>query len=170
MRRHTHVIVVLGVLCAAVAAAQGQRPRAEVTPVVSVGGVRPGSTVAVVLKVKLPKNVHVQADKPKDASLIATSLTIDAPPGVSVDKIVYPPATELAQQGRAEKLLVFGPEFAIEARLAVAPSVAAGELVVPVRLRYQACNETMCFPPARAEAQWTLTIVDSGFSGFDCPN
>jgi hypothetical protein len=113
----------------------------------------------VLLKVRLPKDVHVQADKPKDPSLIATTLTIDAPAGVAVEKISYPAATELAQQGRPEKLLVFGPEFEIEARLALAASVAAGELVVPLRLRYQACNDTMCFPPARAESRWTVRVA-----------
>jgi hypothetical protein len=52
-----------------------------------------------------------------------------------------------------------GPEFEIEARVVLAETVAPGNLVVPVRLRYQACNDTMCFPPARAEAKWTLRVV-----------
>jgi Disulphide bond corrector protein DsbC len=133
-----------------------------VTPVLNAADVKPGSTVAVLLKVKLPKGVHVQADKPKDPSLIATALTIDPPAGVVVETVTYPPATELSQQGRPEKLLVFGPEFEIEARLRVDTSVAPGELVVPGRLRYQACNDTMCFAPARADAQWRLIILDSG--------
>jgi hypothetical protein len=163
MHRHMHLIVVVGLLCGVPAGAQLQRPRAEVTPVATVAEAKPGATVAVLLKVKLPKDVHVQADKPKDPSLIATTLTIDAPAGVSVEKISYPSATELSQQGRREKLLVFGPEFEIEARLALDTSVAPGELVVPARLRYQACNDTMCFPPTRSDVQWTLIILDSRF-------
>lgn len=159
MHSHTRLLVLFGLLCSAPAGAQLQRPRAEVIPVVTVAEVKPGASVSVVLKVKLPKDVHVQADKPKDPSLIATALTIDAPPGVAVEKISYPSATELSQQGRRDTLLVFGPEFEIEARLAVATSVAPGELSVPARLRYQACNDTMCFPPARAEAHWTLRVT-----------
>ena len=163
MRSHIHLLVLLGLLFGAPAGAQLQRPRAEVTPLVTAAEVKPGSTVSVLLKVKLPKDVHVQADKPRDPSLIATALTIEAPAGVSLEKISYPSATELSQQGRREKLLVFGPEFEIEARLAVARSVAPGELVIPGRLRYQACNDTMCFAPARADTQWKLTILDSRF-------
>ena len=139
--------------------AQLKRPRAEVTPVAPAAGVAAGSMVNVSLTVRLPKDVHVQADKPRDPSLIATTLSIEAPPGVTVEKITYPAATELAQSGRRDKLLVFGPEFEIEARFVIAPSVAPGELVIPARLRYQACNETMCFPPSRAETQWTLRVV-----------
>lgn len=159
MRAHGPLLVVIGLLCSVPAGAQLQRPRAEVIAVNPAADARPGSTLVLLVKVRLAKDVHVQADKPKDPSLIATALTIDAPAGVSVEKISYPAATELAQQGRAEKLLVFGPEFEIEARVALAASVAAGELVVPLRLRYQACNDTMCFPPARADARWTVRVA-----------
>lgn len=160
MRIHLHLLAVgFAVVCGTSAGAQLQRPRAEVIPVAA-AEVKPGSTVVVSLKVRLPKDVHVQADKPKDPSLIATTLTIDVPAGVSVEKVSYPAATALAQQGRREKLLVFGPEFEIAAHLAVAPSVARGELVIPARLRYQACNDTMCFPPARADAQWTVRVAE----------
>jgi len=159
VRTHTRLLVVIGLLCSAPAAAQLQRPRADVTAVSPAAPATPGSVVVVSLKVRLPKDVHVQADKPKDPSLIATTLSVDAPAGVSVEKISYPAATELIQQGRSDALLVFGPEFEIEARLALAASVAPGELVVPMRLRYQACNDTMCFPPARAEARWLVRVA-----------
>jgi hypothetical protein len=160
MRLHLHLLAVgVAVVCGTSAGAQLQRPRAEVIPVAAPTA-KPGATVIVSLKVRLPKDVHVQADKPKDPSLIATTLTVDAPVGVSVEKVSYPAATELAQQGRRDKLLVFGPEFEIKAHLALAASVAPGELVIPARLRYQACNDTMCFPPARAEAQWTVRVAE----------
>jgi DsbC/DsbD-like thiol-disulfide interchange protein len=121
--------------------------------------VKPGSTAILRLEVRLPKDVHVQANRPRDASLIPTALTIDAPPGVAIEKITYPPPSELAQTGRKEKLLVLGPEFEIQVHVAVSDSHASGDVVIPARLRYQACNDTMCFPPARAEAQWTLRVT-----------
>jgi hypothetical protein len=159
MRHYITILIIAALLSAAPVAGQARRPRADVTPVVPTTEVAAGSTAVVSLKVRLPKDVHVQADKPRDPSLIATALTIEPPAGVTVERITYPPATELAQQGRREKLLVFGPEFEIEAHVAVAGSVAPGDLVIPLRLRYQACNDTMCFPPARAEAAWTLRVA-----------
>ena len=33
------------------------------------------------------------------------------------------------------------------------------ERLVPAVLRYQACNDTVCFPPTRASTEWRLTIV-----------
>ena len=36
--------------------------------------------------------------------------------------------------------------------------IAPGEHQVQATLRYQACNESVCFAPARATAQWTITV------------
>ena len=44
-------------------------------------------------------------------------------------------------------------------RLSLAASAAAGDLAVPAVLRYQACNATVCFPPARAALTWQLPVT-----------
>ena len=137
--------------------AQAGRPRAEVVAVID-SPAATGEPARVSLHVRLPKDVHVQAHEPRDPLLIPTVLTVTAPVGVTVEAIVYPRPTDLAQIGRAEPLSVLGPEFHIDVRLAIVPP-AAGELVVPVALRYQACNDAVCFPPARATAEWRLTAA-----------
>ena len=138
--------------------AQTGRPRAELTPVVETASVRPGETMRLSLKVRLPEHVHVQAHEPRDPSLIPTVLTVEAPPGITVEAITYPPPTELTQAGRRDTLAVLGPDFAIDVRLTVAATAAAGDLAVPAMLRYQACNDAVCFPPARATATWTVHV------------
>jgi hypothetical protein len=55
-------------------------------------------------------------------------------------------------------LVVFGGDFFVEASLVVSSEVEVGEAKIPGVLRYQACNERVCFPPARATAEWTLMI------------
>ena len=49
------------------------------------------------LKVSLPEGLHTQSNKPRDPLLIPTELTIDAPDGVTVKEIVFPPSTDLKQ-------------------------------------------------------------------------
>ena len=152
-------VVLIGVLASAsAAAAQSGRPRAEVTPVVESSPARAGDSVRLTLHVRLPEDVHVQAHEPRDPSLIPTVLTVEAPPGITVDAVIYPPATDLAQAGRREPLAVLGPEFAIGVRLSV-PATTSGPLLVPATLRYQACNAAVCFPPARATVSWEVPIV-----------
>jgi hypothetical protein len=54
---------------------------------------------------------------------------------------------------------VLGPTFDIRARLSVSSDAREGLHSIPVVLRYQACNETVCFPPARATAAWTVRVA-----------
>jgi DsbC/DsbD-like thiol-disulfide interchange protein len=141
------------------AQAQLRTVKADVTAAVPEGQTwRAGAKGTVTLRVKLPETLHVQSDKPLDKSLIPTALTIEPPTGVSVEKIVYPVATQLKQEGQKQPLAVFGHAFVITAHLALAKDVAAGEVTVPARLRYQACDEAMCYPPTRVETSWSLRI------------
>ena len=134
------------------------RPKADLTarPAKAVAA---GARTTVVLGVALPPDVHVQADRPRDPSLIPTALTVTTPEGVTVAAIRYPKPTHLPQPGRSEALLVFGPAFEIAVDLEVAAGVAPGAIAVPARLRYQACDATTCFAPTRADVSWTLTVA-----------
>ena len=98
---------------AAALSAQLQRPKAAVTPIVERAAAAAGGPVRLALKVSLPESLHTQSNKPLDPTLIPTVLTIDAPAGVTVDEIVYPPAVELKQQGLDQPLMVFEHEFLV---------------------------------------------------------
>jgi thiol:disulfide interchange protein DsbD len=151
----------VGALAAAVAVEGGQlvRPKAAVVPFVESDGVHAGTKVRVALQVSLPEGLHVQSNAPREPSLIPTVLRIDAPDGIRIDEIVYPPATDLKQIGQDQPLAVFEREFAIGADLTLASGLPAGDLSLPLHLRYQACDMTLCYPPATADAQWSLKVV-----------
>jgi hypothetical protein len=150
-------LLILASAFAATVSAQ-KRPKAELTPTVVTRTVHAGQRVRVSLNVKLePANVHVQSDKPHDKALIPTVLTIEAPPNVTVEKISYPRARDLTLQISKEPVAVFGPEFTIFADLTLR-RVAAGDLVIPAQLRYQACDDAVCYPPTKADTKWTLSV------------
>jgi thiol:disulfide interchange protein DsbD len=157
--RTASVIAVLTLVTTAMA--QPGRPSAIVVANPAVVDAFSGKQVAVSLRVTLPKGIHVQAHKPDDPLLIPTVVTVTPPKGVTVAEVKYPAATPLQQAGRTETLQVLGPEFAIDVLLAVDATVKPGEIEVPVLLRYQACNDTTCFPPARASAAWRLNVRSS---------
>ena len=150
--------LVLAQLC--VHPAEGQnRPVAGIAPFVETGGVRAGSSARVALTVTLPEGLHVQSNQPRDPTLIPTVLTIDTPPGVRVTKLIFPAPKDFALKGQAQPLLVFDHEFVAGAELEIAGDVAPGDLVIPAKLRYQACNDTVCFAPLTATTGWTLRVV-----------
>lgn len=153
---------VLLLITAGAATAQLRRIPAEITPLIESDGVRAGSTVRAAIEVALPESFHVQSNKPRDPSLIPTELTIDAPAGVQVEELVFPVATDFKQEGLDEPLLVFDQEFTIGVRFSLSASLPPGRVVVPARLRYQACDDTMCYAPSTAAFEWTLDAVAAG--------
>ena len=66
---------------------------------------------------------------------------------------------DLKQAGVDQPLAVFEREFAIGVVFSVAKATARGEFVVPGQLRYQACNDTTCFAPKNAAAEWTVRVA-----------
>src|SRR5947209_4566108 len=99
MAKHTaFVTLALVLLTGTVSRAQLRGVKADLTPVVESTGVHAGTDVRAAVQVRLPEGFHVQSNKPRDASLIPTVLTIDAPAGVTVEEIVFPPSTDLAQE------------------------------------------------------------------------
>jgi thiol:disulfide interchange protein len=142
--------------------AQGRPPaKATVAAFVEAPRVAPGGDIHAALRIKLPDGFHTNSNKPRDPSLIPIAVTLagEVPAGVTIDELVFPAATELKQRGADQPLLVFEGEFTIGVALKVAPEVKPGAVTVPVRVRYQACDETMCYIPTSVDAQWTFTIA-----------
>ncbi|MGH9348576.1 MAG: thioredoxin family protein [Vicinamibacterales bacterium] len=153
--------VALALLLPAAALAQLRGIKADLTPLVE-SDAPSGTSVRAAMHVRLPEELHVQSNKPRDPSLIPTVLTIDAPAGVRVGEIVFPQPIDFEQVGQAEPLAVFGHEFLIGVRFDIESHAPAGPIEVPARLRYQACDENLCYAPATATARWTLTLVPAG--------
>jgi len=159
------------VLSARDASAQLRRPKADVSTAVEKSGYSPGDTARLALLVSLPEGLHTQSNKPRDETLIPTELTVDAPDGVTLQEIVWPPATDLKQIGSDKPLAVFEQKFAIGVRLAIAARVPDGDLVVPAHLRYQACDSNLCYAPTTADVEWRLLVKKgapaAAAGGFD---
>jgi thiol:disulfide interchange protein DsbD len=161
-RRWPQVLaVVTAAMLTAMPAAQ-ERPVPEVTVVANADGVRPAGAIRLAVRVSLPEGIHVQSNRPRDPLLIPTVVTPTLSAGVSLVETVYPPATDFVQAGLAEPLSVFEHRFAIGLELAFAPGVPPGDVTVPVRLRYQACNDRTCFPPSRRDLAATVRVVAPG--------
>ncbi|MGE0705074.1 MAG: protein-disulfide reductase DsbD domain-containing protein, partial [Vicinamibacterales bacterium] len=144
------------------ALAQLRPPRAEVAALVERDGVEPGGTARVALSALLPEGLHANSNEPRDPLLIAMELTPEPPAGVTVEEIVFPEATDLRQNGVETPLSVFEREFVVGASLRIDPSVAPGEITVPVTFRYQACDETQCYFPVNESLTWKLRVVPPG--------
>jgi thiol:disulfide interchange protein DsbD len=162
MRRTIVSIAGALLLCAVDAGAQSRSVTATTTPLAEHDRVAAGGTLRVALEVSLPEGFHVQSNRPRDPSLIPTVLTFNAPAGVTVQEVVFPTPVDLKQVGVDQPLAVFERAFAVGAQFSMSAAVPRGEIVIPAHLRYQACNDTTCFPPKTADAEWTVRVVPRG--------
>ena len=154
--------VLISVTAACSADAQTPPGPAQITPLVESDAVRAGSPARLALQVQLPEGLHANSNRPRDATLIAMTLdTSGAPNGVTVREIVWPPSSDLVQQGAAQPLAVFERTFVIGVGVDVEASAASGELTLPVLLRYQACDDKVCYFPQRVQTAFMLRIVPS---------
>jgi thioredoxin:protein disulfide reductase len=167
MRNSLIAVSIAGVLlsCAGDPRAQIRGVTATLTPLVERDAVAGGQTVRAALQVALPEGFHVQSDEPRDPTLIPTVLTVSPPEGVTVTEIVYPASVDLRQVGIDQPLAVFERVFPIGVQLTLPRSVTGGEIVVAARLRYQACNDTTCFAPTTADAEWRLRVAPAAARG-----
>jgi cytochrome c biogenesis protein CcdA len=118
-----------------------------------------GSIARVAIRVTLPEGFHIQSNQPRDKALIPTVLGVDPPLGVKPLEVVFPKDIDFKQEGTTEPLAVFEREFVVGARFEIEKGLPVGDVVIPARLRYQACDDKVCFRPMTADVSWTIPIV-----------
>src|SRR4029079_19279197 len=92
-------------------------------------------------------------------SVIRARPPVGAPGGVTVRERVCPPQVQTKVIGWDQPLDVFERDFVIGVRVSLAQSTGAGDLAIPLHLRYQACNDVACFAPKTLDAAWTLKVA-----------
>jgi thiol:disulfide interchange protein len=149
---------------AALGLAQGPGPAALVlTPLVE-SDAPAGSTVRLALQIAVPDGLHIQSNAPRDPALIPTALSIEAPAGFAVTGIAFPDSIDFSMPGFDQPLAVFEHTIAVGVVMTVPAGRTTGNIAIPARLRYQACDATQCFPPRTVETSWTLHVVPAGAS------
>src|SRR5688572_2623359 len=157
--RAAFVAALLAVAAPALSAQQGPPLTAKLTPLAETSALRAGTSVKLAMRVELSPELHVQSNTPSDATFIPTVLTVEPPAGVTVDELVYPAAQKLKQEGLPDPLSVYGHDFVIGVRVTLAPTIEPGTVVIAARLRYQACNDRVCFRPITAAEPWVVQVV-----------
>jgi thiol:disulfide interchange protein DsbD len=156
-----YLLICLFALGQTSASAQFRQPNAELTTTVEQNVSRAGETIVLELRVDLPKDIHVQSDKPRDPYVIPTLLTLTPPEGTTVKEIAYPESTDFLLLGWEDPLLVFENEFTIGVSLILDVDLPPDGLVVSGNFVYQACDDRVCFAPASEAIEWHITSTQS---------
>jgi len=131
-------------------------PNLTVAPVPTVKA-RKGSVAAVTLRAVLPAGFHANSNTPTDEYLIPLTLKWNGGP-LQVDGITYPKGSLEKYPFSPKPLSVVTGEFSIATRFKVPANAPNGPAAQNGTLKYQACNDRMCFAPKTVPVSITLEI------------
>lgn len=126
-------------------------PNISVNGYVSGDGVRRGSSARAVVVMEIPPGYHVNSNRPLEKFLIPTQLQIEAPAGVKVSAVSYPRALLRRLKFSKNQVAVYEGRATMRFNVTVPASFGSDSTEVKARLKYQSCNDEVCFPPATRE-------------------
>jgi DsbC/DsbD-like thiol-disulfide interchange protein len=120
----------------------------------------PGRPVTLRLDMLPAPGIHVYA--PGNSDYIPISVTLIAPAGVQVHAPVYPAGEDYVFGELKETVKVYSRAFQVRQPVVVtraAAKAAGGSLTIAGSVRYQACDDRVCFPPATVPVSVVLPIA-----------
>lgn len=144
-----------------------ERPNLRLTLEQSDRTVSPGNRVTLAAKIELPPHVHVYA--PGVEGYKPIQLEVQAPSGIELGRVAYPNSKTLYLEAIQEHVPVFEGQFRISQDATVifspasdvARALASSTKTITIKgdLKYQACDNRVCYPPASVPVSWTLKVI-----------
>jgi DsbC/DsbD-like thiol-disulfide interchange protein len=117
--------------------------------------VKPGASITLFVDITPKPGIHVYA--PGATDYLTVTLTVNPPPGVKIGKPAYPKSEPMLFAETKETIPVYNKPFRLTTKATVGKSVkAGGKLIVTGTLRYQACDDQVCFIPESQPVSWTV--------------
>ena len=110
-----------------------------------------GGSAEATVRLTIQAGYHVNANPPTFPYLKATVLEISPSDGVSVAFVTYPNAVDKKFAFAEKPLAVYEGDLDIKATLKSDKAANKGERSIPARLRIQACDDQVCYPPGMLE-------------------
>jgi DsbC/DsbD-like thiol-disulfide interchange protein len=117
-----------------------------------------GRTVQGTIVIDIPSGYHVNSSRPLEKFLIATQLQIEAPKGIRVGPILYPRPLLRSLKFSKSKVSVFEGRTTIRFSVTVPRNFTGNSAELKARLRFQSCNDDLCFPPQTREVKLWLNV------------
>lgn len=130
---------------------------------ISVEPVPRGRNFQVAVVAEIARGFHMNSHHPSDEYLIPTTLMADFPAGVVLLDTVYPKGRDERFSFSPDKPLnVYTEGVTLRLFLAAQPEAPLGATTISMELRYQACNDTTCLPPAKIPLSVKVEIARPG--------
>ena len=119
-------LMVLAALVWLPGAAAAKEPAVNLAGPGKVLACRAGQACRAELTVAIKDGFHINSAKPSDPNLIASRLSLKVPQGISLAKVVFPPAHQVDIPALGGKASVYDGKFNLSVTLAVTPKAKPG--------------------------------------------
>jgi DsbC/DsbD-like thiol-disulfide interchange protein len=126
--------------------------------------VAPGQKVTLTVAVTPKPKIHVYA--PGQEGYIPISLTLEPAPAVAAAKAKYPAGEKFLMPALNETQIVYDKPFRITQELKIGAThdlakraAEGGSLIVKGTVRYQACDDKICFLPTNVPVEWSIKLA-----------
>jgi DsbC/DsbD-like thiol-disulfide interchange protein len=118
----------------------------------------PGGLVTVQVLLEIEPGWHIYANPAGDESARPTVVGFEPKTPVTVLGVDYPPGTPTQFGGPDTLALTYEPKVTVPVRLQLKEEVAPGVLELKMQVKFQACNDSSCLPPATLTLPVKLTV------------
>ncbi len=121
------------------------------------GAAARGSAVSGTIVMKIPSGLHVNSNRPASEYAIPTTVRLTGS-GVKVGSVRYPRGRNRKFQFSENPINVYEGRVAFPFTVTVPKNFRGATVRVRAFVRYQACNDEVCFPPKNKEITITAQI------------
>lgn len=119
-----------------------------------------GRVVQAAIVLDIPQGFHVNANRPLSKFAVATRLQVEAPGGIKVGAVTYPRSiVRRLKSSNNEQLAVYEGRAVMRFNITIPANQQVGVTELRARLKFQSCNDEVCFPPATREVTMPIAIV-----------
>ncbi len=122
------------------------------------GTVKKGSTARGVVILEIPDGLHVNSNRPNNQYAIPTTLRLYSK-DINVGKVLYPRGKDKKFPFNEKPINIYEGKVRFIFSVQVPQSFKGKTIKVRAVVRYQACNDEVCFPPKEKEILLTAKVV-----------
>jgi thiol:disulfide interchange protein DsbD len=133
---------------------------AKITALLSVDKLTPNARFRLAVVIDVSEHWHVNANPPSAEGLIPTTLTLQPPQSIVIDRITYPKGTSTKVAWNDDPVALYTGHAIIFADAHVSATATPGPVKIEGSVRYQACNDSVCIAPKNVPIVLGTEIVE----------
>jgi hypothetical protein len=125
---------------------------------VNVSGLKPGTKTMAAVVLDIKPGFHAQSRTPSQEFYIKFDAKADDNPALKFGEVIYPEG-HVEEYPALGKMNVYVGRTVVYFPIEVKPDAPPGETKITGRLRYQICDDQLCFPPESSKFEIVTKVV-----------